>query len=210
MNDSAWISASWLARSSLAVAPDLIGCTLARQLASGPIYRGLIVETEAYMAGDPACHGYRKQTRRNAPMFGKAGHAYIYLIYGMYHCFNVVTDREGLASAVLIRAILPPTSLPPRPKDLKGKPERYGAGPGKLCRLFHIDRTLSGLPLQPRSGLWLEPRSPDFAQKLTQGGHQIIQTTRIGLSQGQDLPWRWYLNHCQAVSIARKSNQNMG
>lgn len=204
MTQKSWISAQWLSRSALAVAPELVGCTLVRQLPTGEIRTAMIVETEAYQAGDPACHAYRRKTDRNAPMFGPAGLAYVYLIYGMYHCLNVVTDLEGIASAVLIRALTPPSLSSEFAAKLKGKPGKFAAGPGKLCQVMEIDRSLSGLSLEPESGIWLERRSPEFQKNITQGKEQIIQTTRIGISQGTELPWRWYLEACDSVSVKAK------
>lgn len=195
------ITAEWLNRSVVAVAPDLVGCTLVRQFKAGEIRRAMIVETEAYEAGDPACHAYRRKTERNAPMFGPAGNAYVYLIYGMHHCLNVVTDADGFASAVLIRALIPPTLPPDFAATLKGKPTKYTAGPGKLCRVMEIDRRWSGMPLDPESGLWLEERSPEFQQRLDIGTSQLVQTTRIGIRQGIEQPWRWYLAGCESVSV---------
>jgi len=191
-----WISPDWLARSVLTVAPDLVGCTLVRRLANGRLLRGTIVETEAYGPDDPACHAYRRRTLRNAVMFGPPGFSYVYLIYGVYHCFNVVSDRDGVPSAVLVRAL---EMVNPEDHDSQLDP-RSAAGPGKLCRVMAIDRDLSGTPLHPRSGLWLEPRQPNFQQGLDQAGLALVQTTRIGLTQGADLPWRWYLKDCPAVS----------
>ncbi|MBW4582868.1 MAG: DNA-3-methyladenine glycosylase [Tildeniella nuda ZEHNDER 1965/U140] len=206
------IDPSWLARPSTAVAPDLIGCQLVRQVsetAQEPtLWRGLIVEAEAYTPGDPACHAYRRRTDRNSVMFGPAGMTYVYLIYGMYHCLNIVTDLDGVPSAVLIRALQLET-MPPwldhetaqsdiRPKTLK--PHRVAAGPGKLCRALKIDLSLNAQPLQPGQPLWLEHRSPTFQEELDQGAIALVQTTRIGLTQGADRPWRWYLAQCPAVS----------
>ncbi|NJN23684.1 MAG: DNA-3-methyladenine glycosylase [Acaryochloridaceae cyanobacterium RL_2_7] len=196
-----WIRPEWLNRSVVEVAPELVGCYLVRQLPQGEIRRAMIVETEAYEAGDPACHAYQRQTQRNAPMFGPSGIAYVYLIYGLYHCFNIVTDRDGLASAVLIRALTPPPLPTEFAATLKGRPIKFAAGPGKLCRVMEIDRTLSGMPLQPDSGLWLEPRSPDFQQNLAEGKETLKQTTRIGISKGIEYPWRWYLQNSPSVSI---------
>jgi DNA-3-methyladenine glycosylase len=169
-----------------------------RQLPNGQTYRGLIVETEAYAPGDPACHGYRRRTPRNAAMFGPAGHAYVYKIYGIYYCLNVVTDGDEMPSAVLIRALqleaLPPWCPP------ETKPMRTAAGPGKLCRALAIDTQLNGIPLVPNGALWLEPRSNSLEQDFFSGQQTLVQTTRIGLSQGTDLPWRWYWHDCPAVS----------
>lgn len=192
------IASEWLSRPSTEVAPDLLGCTLVRQV-DGQTCRGLIVETEAYAPGDPACHAYRRPTKRNQVMFGAAGMTYVYLIYGMYHCLNVVTDLDGVPSAVLIRALELET-VPPWSDRPKGKLSRIAAGPGKLCRAFNIDLTLSAQALLPGQPLWLEHRSPNFEEQLKQGAIAFVQTTRIGLTQGTDIPWRWYVKDCPAVS----------
>lgn len=219
------INPDQLARPSTVVAPELLGCYLVREFAEGKILRGKIVETEAYAPGDPACHAYRRRTSRNEVMFGVAGAAYVYIIYGIYHCFNVVTDAPEIPSAVLIRALefaeipnwLPEflpllghnflsnssttnsvhsdsvhsaTSETLNGLKIKGKIERIAAGPGKLCRMMAIDRTLNGTGLT-KPPLWLEQGEP---------APEIIQTTRIGLSQGAEFPWRWYIKDCQAVS----------
>ena len=193
------VEPSWLARPSTTVASDLLGCTLARQLPNGEIRRGLIVETEAYAPGDPAFHAYRRQTQRNAVVFGPAGRSYIYLIYGVHHCFNVVTDCDGVPSAVLIRA-LQLESIPQIAVGVNSKHQRLAAGPGKLCQIMQIDRSLNGTTLQPNGPLWLEQRGQQFQQQLDSQEITIVQTTRIGISQGTDLQWRWYIRNCPAVS----------
>lgn len=193
------ISPTWLARPSTEVAPDLVGCTLVRRLSDDLILRGLIVETEAYAPGDPACHGYRRRTPRNQAMFGAAGRVYVYIIYGMYHCLNIVSDADGVASAVLIRAVQLDT-LPPWIDPHKEPHHRVAAGPGKLCRAMKIDRSLDDHLLDEDQPLDLEPRSPQFQHQLDSGEHRLIQTTRIGLTKGTDIPWRWYLADCKAVS----------
>lgn len=200
-----WIQPNWLARSSLAVAPDLLGCRLVRRLPDGHVLQGTIVETEAYTHGDPACHAYRRRTARNSVMFGSAGFAYVYLIYGMYHCLNVVTDQDGWASAVLLRSLQVdwvPANFVTKPNGTKLQPmlERLAAGPGKLCQLFQIDRQFTGQPFHPTTHLWLEPRSPHFQHQLNHGQIQFVQTTRIGLTRGIELPWRWYIADSPAVS----------
>jgi DNA-3-methyladenine glycosylase len=193
MTDYADVSL-WLSRPAAEVAPELLGCILVRKI-DGIEYRGMIVETEAYAPGDPACHAYKKRSDRNAVMFGKAGAVYVYLIYGIYHCINLVTDRDGVASAVLIRAI----SLDKIPTWIEGKSDRLGAGPGKLCRTLKIDRSLNGVTLVPQSDLWLE---------LEKKPHEIIQTTRIGLTKGIDIPWRWYIAGHPEVSVLEKISGN--
>lgn len=201
------IAADWLSRPSTQVAPDLIGCTLVRQMPDETILRGLIVETEAYTPDDPAMHAYRRRTKRNEVMFGKAGRAYVYQIYGFYHCFNVVTDQEGVPSAVLIRALeltTLPTWVDP---EREPKPHRIAAGPGKLCQALQIDVSLSTTVLQPGQPLWLEHRTPLFQEQLDQGELTLIQTTRIGLTKGVDLPWRWYLATSRAISKYRVASR---
>lgn len=193
------ITAEWCDRNTLHVAPDLIGCILVRQL-QGTVIRGLIVETEAYCPDDPACHAYRGKTPSNAAMFGPPGHSYVYLIYGMYHCFNVVTEAANTGSAVLIRAI----ELSALPPGLEVKYARQGhrvaAGPGKLCRTLSINRRHDGLALIPPHQLWLEHRSSTFQQQLDQGQQALVQTTRIGISKAAERPWRWYLKDHPSVS----------
>lgn len=188
------IQPAWCDRPSIQVAPDLIGCTLIRQLPDGPRIRCTIVETEAYAPGDPACHAYSGQSKRNAAMFGPPGRSYVYLIYGMYHCLNVVTETEGIGSAVLIRALELDT-IPPHltPKQTE-KPHRIAAGPGKLCRALKVNRDLDGVLYHPENRLWLEHRSQ------TINNEDIIQTTRIGITKAADRPWRWFLNSSRAVS----------
>jgi DNA-3-methyladenine glycosylase len=160
----------------------------------------MIVETEAYGPGDPACHAYSQRTPGNQAMFGPAGLSYVYLIYGMYHCFNVVTDADGVASGVLIRAL----QLDVVPKGFSDVPEkkrsRLASGPGKLCKILEIDRTLNALPFGVGEPLRLEHRSSEFQEAIESGTINIVQTTRIGISQGMDLPWRWYLGNYPAVS----------
>lgn len=188
------IGAAWCDRPSVVVAPDLIGCTLVRQMPTGPLIRATIVETEAYAPGDPACHAYKGKSQRNAAMFGPPGHSYVYLIYGMYHCLNVVTEKEGIGSAVLIRA-LALANIPPQiePKHMK-KPHRIAAGPGKLCRALEIDRNLDSIQYAPENGIWLEHRPQVIAEA------DLIQTTRIGITKAAKRPWRWYLKNSPAVS----------
>lgn len=174
-----------LVRHSTVVAPALLGSVL-----HGPNGSGRIVEVEAYGgADDPASHAARGVTPRTKPMFGPAGVLYVYLIYGMHHCANVVTGPEDDGQAVLIRAIEPfgdTTAIhAARPKvrrtvDLTN-------GPGKLCNALGIDRSHDGLDLQDASA----PVRLELFDALS--GSEIVQSTRIGLSVANDTPWRWYV-----------------
>ena len=201
------IAPSWFARPAEMVAPELVGCRLVRQLAQGKTLQGLIVETEAYGPTDPACHGFRGKTARNAVMFGPAGVSYVYFIYGRYYCLNVVCDRPGIASAVLIRALW----LPCVPQWINRGRVRHdhqvAAGPGRLCRALEIDRSLDGLPFSAGNDLRIAPRSADLAQQLQRYPGWLQQTTRIGLTKAKDWPWRWYLAHCPAVSRLPKRDR---
>jgi DNA-3-methyladenine glycosylase len=191
---TAALAAPFFARPAEVVAPELIGCLLLRRQASGALLRGVIVETEAYCQSEPACHGHRRRSASNDTLFGEPGRFYVYLTYGVHHCVNVVTGRRDWANGVLLRA----AALP-------GAPERAAAGPGLLARCFAIDRRHDGLIAEPASGLWLAPRPPALAALLEgpgprQGEAPLLQTQRIGVSQGQELPWRWYLRGSRSVS----------
>ena len=131
-------------RKPLEVARDLLGRVLCRRLPRGGVLRGRIVEAEAYDGPDDrASHAHRGRTPRNAPMFEAGGVAYVYQVYGVHHCLNVVTGDVGYPAAVLIRATEPPAGA------------ASTSGPGRLCRVFLIDRALDGCSLTGK-GLWLE------------------------------------------------------
>lgn len=168
--------------STLEIAPQLLGIKLCRRLDDGTILTGRIVEVEAYTQDDPACHAFKGITPRSKIMYGPPGFAYVYFIYGMYHCLNVVTEADGTAGAVLIRAL-----------------EFEGAnGPGKLCRQWQIDKKMNGVDL-------LDSNSPLWLSKGTlETGETIDITGRIGLSVAQDKLWRFSIRDNKFVS---KSNQ---
>ena len=176
---------AFFARPAEVVAPELIGCRLVKRQDNGSLLWGVVVETEAYSQEEPACHGYRRRTPSNDTLFGPPGHWYVYLTYGIHHCVNVVTDRANWANGVLLRAVAMPD-----------EPERIAAGPGLLARRFSINRGHDGQPLSTDQGLWLAP--PPTAWPLPSG--DLVQTGRIGIRQGQDLPWRWYLRSSRSVS----------
>ena len=177
---------SFFCRPAERVAPELIGCLLVKRQPTGELLWGVIVETEAYCQSEPACHGHRRRSPSNDTLFAEPGCFYVYRSYGIHHCVNVVTGRLDWANGVLLRA----AALP-------GEPERIAAGPGLLARRFGMGRSHDALPADPGQGLWLAPRPP-WLVPLTAG--DLVQTGRIGISQGQDLPWRWYLRASRSVS----------
>ena len=172
------------------VGPELIGCRLVKRQGNGDLLWGVIVETEAYSQDDPACHGYRRRTPQNETLFGPPGRFYVYVSYGIHHCVNVVTDRPDWANGVLLRAVA-----------LPGEPERIGAGPGLLARRFGIDRCDDSQPATGEHGVWLAPRPASLASP------DIVTTTRIGISEGQELPFRWYLRSSRSVSRRAKGDR---
>jgi DNA-3-methyladenine glycosylase len=187
---------TFLSRPAIEVAPDLIGCKLIRNFSNSKSIEAVIVETEGYTEGDPACHAYRRKTKRNAIMFGEAGYIYVYKIYGIHHCLNIVTDLENIPSAVLIRAV---EFKEIEVTDFKTS-HRLGAGPAKLCKILNIDTDISGTKINPNSEICLMPRDKVFQKKIDSKELNIIQTTRIGITQGMDLPWRWYLEESRSIS----------
>jgi DNA-3-methyladenine glycosylase len=183
------------------IAKKLIGKHLCHKTETG-FYVGKIVETEAYVgAKDLACHSAKGRTARTEPMFGPAGHAYIYLIYGMYCCLNVVTQREGTPEAVLIRSLEPlildgEKIKPGQELYRENKIEKILNGPGKLCREFKIERELNGVSLMRRNGLWLED-DEDIPKKM------IVSAKRIGVDyakEWKDEPLRFYIRDNRFVS----------
>jgi DNA-3-methyladenine glycosylase len=185
---------SFFARPAEQVAPDLIGCLLVKRQPDGELFWGVIVETEAYCQSEPACHGHRRRSPSNETLFGEPGRFYVYVSYGIHHCVNVVTHKADWANGVLLRALAMP-----------GEAERVAAGPALLARRFGIDRSCDAQPAQQASGLWIAPRHRQLAGL---SGADLMQTSRIGISQGQELPWRWYLRASRSVSRRARGDSN--
>ena len=166
-------------RSVHEVAPDLVGVTL---LVDG--VGGVIAEVEAYDHEDPAAHGYRGRTERNASMFGPPGRAYVYRSYGIHWCLNFVCEPEGVASAVLIRALEPTTGLDAmRARRGLDEPRLLCSGPGRLCQALAVTREHDGLPLdEPPFELYAREVEPD-----------IVFGPRIGITKAAERPWRYGL-----------------
>jgi DNA-3-methyladenine glycosylase len=159
---------NFFARDTITVAQELLGKTLVYNN-----HRGIITETEAYIGqDDPACHAARGLTPRTKPMFGPAGFSYIYLIYGMYFCMNIVTEDEGFPAAVLLRGLLYEDGT-------------HYDGPGKLCRALGLTREQNEIDIVKSKELYVldTPSIPDF-----------LATPRIGIKQGLDKYWRFVLS----------------
>ncbi len=198
------LSASFYEPSAAIVAPKLLGHFLLRRAPDDSWAGGAIVETEAYLADDPACHGFRGETARNRSMFGPPGRAYVYFIYGNYFCCNAVCAPHGVGEAVLIRAIEPMINAEWMQQNRPAvKPHELTSGPAKLCLALAIERPLDGASLfSPESDLIIA-RNPDV-RRFTRARGPVITTTRIGLSVAADLPLRFYLQGSEFVSRRQK------
>jgi DNA-3-methyladenine glycosylase len=180
---------------TLEVARRLLGKYLVRVHSDG-VTAGMILETEAYVGlEDKASHGSRRRTPRNVMMFGPPGFAYVYVIYGMHHCLNVVTEHEDYPAAVLIRAVQPCEGIELMAARRRRQDMRLMAkGPGNLCQAFGIERCLNGIDLCG-DVLFLEDRGSRPAD--------IVATTRIGVEYAgpwKDMPWRFYIAGHPGVS----------
>jgi DNA-3-methyladenine glycosylase len=178
----------FFARSVHDVAPDLVGATF---LVDG--VGGRIVEVEAYDHEDPAAHGFRGRTERNASMFGPPGHAYVYRSYGIHWCVNFVCEPEGVAAAVLIRALEPAHGLDMMRERRGLDDERLlCSGPGRLCQALGITREHDGLPLD-RPPLELYAREGDI---------EVVNGPRVGITKAVDHPWRYAAKGSRFLSRA--------
>ncbi len=190
---------SFYERDTVTVAKDLLGCLLVHREGTGTT-AGWIVEVEAYLRGDPAAHSYRGETKRNSVMFGPPGHAYVYLIYGLHTCVNIVTGSEGAGEAVLIRALEPAIGIDLM-QERRGMndPVSLASGPGKLTQALDITMDLNGTSLYNGP---LQVGSPDSLPGRRPEGFpgEIVQTTRIGITKAADLPLRFYLKGSRYVS----------
>lgn len=181
------------------VAQEILGGYLVRHL-NGDTLVGRIVEAEAYLHNDPACHAFRGLTPRTRVMFGDPGHGYIYFTYGMHHCFNVVTNEEGVGEAVLVRALEPVEGIEAM-YALREKARRDTdllSGPGKICQAFSLTRTESGVDLIESDAIYLEKGS---LKKNEQAG----VSARVGLTLAIDKPWRFFIKGNPYVSKGRPS-----
>lgn len=178
---------------TLSVAKNLLGYTLIHESTEG-VTAGIIVETEAYLQGDPACHAYRRKSVRNAPMFGEAGTIYVYQIYGMHFCVNISTNKKDIGEAVLIRALEPTLGIElmqeRRKTDLL---KNLCSGPGKLVQALGIHKEMNDWHILNSDLKIVNP-------EIQISDNEIITTTRIGITQGADLPYRFYVKDNKFVS----------
>lgn len=191
---------SFYLRPTVHVAKDLLGKYFVRRL-PGKTLIGKIVETEAYCEGDPASHSFRGKTKRNEVMFWKGGHLYVYFTYGMHYCANVVTGPEGSGEAVLIRAVEPMEGVRVMMNN------RFGVwrlksrvtpvltnGPAKFCQAFGIERKDNGTDLLGKQ-IYVAN-----GEKIPR--HKIGRSTRIGIRDGRDKRWRFFVKGNEWVSRA--------
>ncbi|HVL99303.1 MAG TPA: DNA-3-methyladenine glycosylase [Egibacteraceae bacterium] len=177
------LARGFFARQATEVAPDLLGKLLVRS-DDGLVAR--IVEAEAYLQSDPACHAHRGPTERNAPLFGPPGHAYVYFTYGMHWCLNVTTGAEGQGQGCLLRACEPLEGLDVMRARRGGRPDReLLRGPARLAQAYGLDGTWSGADLCDGGPL-----------HLADDGARPARTTtpRTGVATAADLPWRFVVN----------------
>lgn len=200
------IERSFFERPPEQVAPLLLGKILVRKLKGREPLAGRIVEVEAYLGPhnnppDPAAHSHRGITARNSVLFGPAGHAYVYAIYGMHFCMNISCEKEGLPGCILLRALEPLTAIDEMTRNRRLKkgvgPRELTGGPSRLCQALAISRPEhNGLDL-------LDPRSPlqvrDDGFTLT----EYTVTTRIGITHAADRPLRFAVPGNPCVSGPR-------
>lgn len=182
---SSLLDQGFFKQSTLEAAKNLLGTMLYRKINRNSYHIAPIVEVEAYTEDDPACHAYVGLTERTRPLFGPPGRSYVYFIYGMYHCFNVVTEEKGVAGAILVRALA----------------AQGCDGPGKLCRQWEIDKSHNDIDL-------LSKNSPI---KLLSGieipDAQVVKTKRIGISKAKDNLWRFIVKDHPYVSGKRSKSR---
>ncbi len=200
------LSRTFFERDTLAVARDLLGCTLVHQV-DGCRIAGRVVEVEAYAGpDDAACHGYRGKTERNAPLFGPVGYSYVYLIYGMYWLVNVIAKPRDAGNnypaAVLFRALEPVEGLDQMAARRSGRPEReWASGPGRLTMALGIDQTQNHIDLTADSSQLFLERGESIPDD------QVNTGPRIGLNSVPEpwhsIPWRFWLKDNPYVSRRR-------
>ena len=163
------VSSKFFNRTTLTVARGLLGKFLVRKIGRRKI-AGMIIEVEAYDGPhDKASHASRGRTERTRVMFGKSGYWYVYLIYGMYYCLNIVTEKENYPAAVLIRSV----EIFGSQTSLGGRTSRYICGPGRVCKYFKIDKWFNEKTASRKTGLWIEDRKIKITPRMIKRGKRI-------------------------------------
>ena len=189
-------------RDTVTVSKDLLGKLIVRKTKYETLI-AKITETEAYRGSDdPASHSYLKITKRNKVMFDTGGRVYVYFIYGNYNCFNIVTEKKGTGSAVLIRAAEPVEGIELM-KSFRGKIKNIYEltnGPGKLCKALNIDKTFYGKDVTEEGEIFIS--YPQRKERF-----DIVSTKRIGISKGADLPFRFFIKDNPFVTKHKFNNE---
>ncbi|WIK63895.1 DNA-3-methyladenine glycosylase [Gleimia hominis] len=191
----------WLNLPAPQAARELLGCRLVSTIGDGRV-EARIVEVEAYDQNDPASHTFKGQTPRNKAMFLSAGHAYVYLSYGIHHCLNVVCGQAGFGAGVLVRAVEPLVGLEVVAARRPTARKEWTNGPGKVCQALGVDLSLTGHDLcEPPLQLKREQLRAD---------ERILETTRIGISKAAEVPHRFYISeHPDASRRDRAAERNL-
>ena len=185
-------------RDTVALARFLLGKIVVRHLSSG-ILTGRIVETEAYLEADPACHAFRGMTPRNRSLFLEAGHAYVYLCYGTSYMLNVSSEEAGTGAGVLLRALEPVAGVEHMRRARKnGSVRDLARGPGRLAAALQVDRRHDGIDLTRRGPLWIGSDGTSV--------DSIGESVRIGLTKGADARLRYFVAGSGYLSGARRLN----
>jgi DNA-3-methyladenine glycosylase len=185
-------------RDTVTLARFLLGKVLVRQ-AGRAIASGRIVETEAYLKGDPACHAFRGMTPRNRSLFLEAGHAYVYLCYGTSYMLNVASEAAGIGEGVLLRALEPLSGIEHMRRARKAVNLRdLTRGPGRLSAALKIDMRHDGIDLLRRGELWIGSDGTEVGA--------VGESVRIGLTKGAEARLRYYVPGNRFLSGARKLN----
>ena len=180
------LPASFYETDTISLARQLLGCILVSQI-EGSTTSGIINETEAYLADDPASHSFKGQTPRNTAMFGPPGSAYVYRIYGLHWCVNVTSNQAGIGEAVLIRGLIPLEGIETM-INRRSTSQHLCDGPAKLCQALGITGNLNHHPLNQTPLFITKKESPAEPDSL------IIHTTpRIGITKAVDAPLRFLL-----------------
>ena len=185
-------------RDAVTVAKDILGKIIVKKDDKGKIFSGRITEVEAYMGiFDKASHSYGgKRTKRTEVMYKEGGYSYIFLIYGMYECFNIVVEAEENPQAVLVRGVEPLENKNLMQEKRKVKREKdISNGPGKLTKALGITREDNGVDLVNDKNIWIE----DDGYKVK----EIVETTRIGIDYAEEdalKPWRFYIKNSEFIS----------